>query len=867
MKLLATFILFITLSAPLLATHNRAGEICYRHINGFTYEITMVTYTYSLSYADRPELEVTWGDGSKSIVQRIHRILLPDFYYKNIYKGTHTYPGNGIYTIMMIDLNRNEGVINIPNSVNQPFTIRTTLNINATVGNNTTPTLSYPPIDKAKLYYPFIHNPTAYDPDGDSLSYKITMCLGENGQVVNGYTYPHASDSLLVNPVTGDLIWASPQQTGIYNVAMLVEEWRKNPNTGTYIKISELLRDIQIEVVQSSNMPPVLSQLQDICADAGDYIEFPVSVTDPNGDRVSLNAYGGPFQVSNSPALFDTVEGYSPLVQNFTWQTNCSHVKKFPYLVVFRAKDINSEINLVAQKKVYIQIVSPPPDSLTLQPSTNSVQLSWNVCPCQQATHYNIYRKQSPSGWQPAHCETGLPPSTGFEKIKTINDITATSFLDNNNGQGLSIGYEYCYRIVAVFQDGAESYASNEACTELVKGIPVMTHISVEKTDNTLGKDYIEWSKPTEFDSLVAPGPYKYLIYRSDDFWGTNLSLIDSLGSINDTIYIDTTLNTTDYPYTYKVEFYNDSPRFLIGYPQPASSVFLKAIPDDNRLILQFSKNVPWINFRYDVFRLNAQTQNFDSIGTTTLTQYIDSGLVNGNTYCYKVISYGKYVIGNYNMPFINKSQEICGVPADTTPPCPPLLSLSSECTEYYNRLVWRNPNHYCTDDVVAYNIYFSPSLTGEMVLIKTIGNPNDTVFEHSSDISLAGCYIVTAIDSFQNESRMLNRICIDICNYYELPNIFTPDWNTQNDLFVPGPHRFVTAVDIKIYNRWGKLVFQTTDPDILWDGRDIDTKKSVPPGVYYYICDVWEQRLTGIEPRNITGFVHITRLKSSGSE
>jgi hypothetical protein len=35
-------------------------------------------------------------------------------------------------------------------------------------------------------------------------------------------------------------------------------------------------------------------------------------------------------------------------------------------------------------------------------------------------------------------------------------------------------------------------------------------------------------------------------------------------------------------------------------------------------------------------------------------------------------------------------------------------------------------------------------------------------------------------------------------------------------------------------------------------------TKKIVSSGVYYYVCDVWEYRLSGVEVRNLTGFIHV---------
>ena len=868
MKLLSIILILFSLSS--WATHNRAGEIRYRHISGYTYEITMVTYTYTLSQADRPELEVQWGDGTSSIVPRISKIVLPnDYYNKNTYVGTHTFPGPGIYKITMEDQNRNYGVRNIPNSVEVPFTIQTTLNINPTVGNNSTPVLTYPPIDKAKLNTTFIHNPGAYDPDDDSLAYRLTVCLGEGGLPIPNYVFPYASDSLVVNNITGDLIWERPQQTGIYNVAMIIEEWRWYPSTKTYIKISELERDIQIEVVESSNQPPTLPQLPDLCVWAGDSISFQVTATDPQNDKITLNAYGGPFEVQESPAHFDTLVGYGPLTNTFTWNTKCSHIKKFPYLVVFRAKDHNSEVFLANQQKVYIQVICPPIQTVNLTPTSNSVLVSWSHCPCPQAHHYDIYRKISPSGWNPDSCETGIPPNIGFVKIYSTNSTIDTSYLDNNNGIGLPQGYTYCYRIVSVFSDFAESIASPEVCTDLVKGIPVITHVSINSTDFQQGKIYIEWSKPNDFDTIAAPGPYKYLIYHSTDFWGQQLNLIDSLNNINDTIFNDSLLNTTQYPYSYKIEFYNDQPgnRFLIGYPSIASSIFLNSQPDDNKVNLSWEKNVPWTNNDYIIYRKNAALQTWDSIGHTNQTHFSDDSLVNGNEYCYKIKGIGYYFTGNYNMPFINFSQIKCEIPQDTTPPCVPILNVNSECTLYQNKLIWTNPNHYCCDDVTGYRIYYSPTLNGSLTLLAEKSNANDTTFIHIPTYSLAGCYVVTAIDSFLNESSKNHKVCVDECTYYNLPNIFTPDANDQNDYFKPGPYRFVEKVDMKIFNRWGKLVFQTDNPDIMWDGKDMDSKKKVTDGVYYYICDVYERRLTGIEPRAITGFIHIITTKKSNSE
>jgi len=64
-KLLIFFSVFC-LGFSSLATHNRAGEITYKKVNDdpadFQYEITIVTCTYTESPADRPWLQLRFGD-------------------------------------------------------------------------------------------------------------------------------------------------------------------------------------------------------------------------------------------------------------------------------------------------------------------------------------------------------------------------------------------------------------------------------------------------------------------------------------------------------------------------------------------------------------------------------------------------------------------------------------------------------------------------------------------------------------------------------------------------------------------------------------------------------------------------------------
>ncbi|MEZ5019517.1 MAG: hypothetical protein R2756_05245 [Bacteroidales bacterium] len=57
-------------------------------------------------------------------------------------------------------------------------------------------------------------------------------------------------------------------------------------------------------------------------------------------------------------------------------------------------------------------------------------------------------------------------------------------------------------------------------------------------------------------------GPYEYLIYRAEGIAGTDWQLIHTLptADLNDTVYVDTLINTLDTGWVYRVELYNDAP-------------------------------------------------------------------------------------------------------------------------------------------------------------------------------------------------------------------------------------------------------------------------------------------------------------------
>ncbi len=860
--LFLTIPIFISLSS--FATHNRAGEITYEHISGNTYKITLITYTYTPSAANetRNVLTIQWGDDTSSEIPRISIIHLPDQIQKNTYIGTHTFPGVGIYQIVMSDPNRNADINNIPNSVDVVFTVKTILRIDATIGHNNTPVMLNPPVDKAALNQKFIHNPNAFDSDGDSLSYKLAVCLGLNGLPIYDYTYPTASTELYVDPISGDFVWDAPVEIGEYNVAMEIEEWRDG------IKIGSIIRDMQIEVRETNNIAPVIQDLPDFCVLAGESINFNVTATDTE-DNITLTASGGPFEFSVNPAHFPEISGPSPVTGTFSWNTSCEHIRKLPYDVLFRAIDDNSEVNLTDYENVKIKVVAPAPENLSLNPTSNSVVLNWDNYQCNNASGFLIYRKHESFSYTPENCITGLPDGSGYSQIAKITGSENTSFTDNNNNIGLPQGYNYCYRISAYFEDGAESYISEETCTELIKAAPIITETSVFYTDKITGSIHLTWMKPTEFDHVIYPGPYKYILESAEGQVRENFSNPIDIFGINDTTYIDTLINTQDTAHSYRITLYNQNGTNWeqIGSPAHSSSLFIRGIPGNKRMTIVMNDSTPWTNTKYVLYRkdadedCNPNTTLYDSITSFSSLQHIDNNLVNDKNYWFLVKSIGEYDLNFIPKPLLNFSQEACFSPQDTIPPCPVSLSVSSDCDLMSNFLNWTvNINENCANDIDNFLIYYSNSVNGPFQIIDTIKDNTLRSFVHYPEESLGACYVVSAQDSAGNfiKPEKLTQICIDECEYYELPNVFTPNNDGVNDLFKPFPYKFVEKIDMTIYNRWGNEVFKTENPDINWNGIDTESKKAVTDGVYYYICDVYERRLSGIEVRNIAGLIRI---------
>lgn len=942
------------LSFKSFATHLRAGEITATRISStsLTYKVTVTTYTDEINgkSANDAQENVTIFFGLRSAgnvsyeVSRKSKIFISSTTVQNVYDTVFTFPAPGVYTLSCGIPNRNEGTINLPQPSDRiTFFIQTTIVINSQIGLNSTPVLLNIPVDSAAVGSRFIHNPGAFDLDGDSLAYKL-VTPRENrtegdgiGVFIEGYKDPttlgdipilneqeDGQATFRIDARTGDLIWDAPRKIGQYNVAFIVEEWRKGLD-GSYTKIGEIVRDMQIIVVETDNIRPEITVPPDFCVEAGELIKFEVIGTDENteqtlrittsGGLYNINAAGDFEQfVADDAATFipNPPNGsVSPVKGEFVWQTNCGHVREQSYDVLFKVEDFPGRFltQLTDIKTLKINVNPARPAGLIGEATEEGVSLTWSpYLDCIRDGTIKVYRKEGCSGLNPANCAQGMPDAWNYKIIGEVA-LGDTAFLDSSAVKGVIYSYRLVSDVTVSDFNTMQSSPSIEFCigSEIPESVPVITKVSVNKTDPTDGEVTVSWTHPLGFNFDDFPGPYSYTLSRTTGLGGESFEVIaqiptDLSGNMADTVFTDINLNTVELVYKYKVGF-NVRGGTSLGEAPAASTVRLTASPDDAAVRLFWEANVPWNNdnqthliYREDkgnpgVFNLIAE----QTVGAPNTYNYVDTGadnkpndgdisltLQNNEEYCYRVETYGVYdnvdpIFGIGVLP--NFSQEICATPADKTPPCPPTLTLVNngcqgltqedfcDINTFTNNLTWTNPvsnqGINCRTDIVGYNVYYSRFEDNNFNLIAFSEPGSSRSFNHRKNSSegFVGCYTVSAISSLGIESPRSNIVCADNCELISFPNVFSPNGDGKNDTFQPMDcPAFIKEISYKIYDRNGLLIAEGIGDELNWDGRVTDGKIAAA-GTYYYEIQVEFVRLAESGNKStFKGWVEIIR-------
>ena len=332
MKQLLTLALISIISVGVNATHNQGGVITYRHITGKTFEATITTYTRSGSPANRNQLILDWGDNTTASLQKDTSFQINNSTQKNIYKGTHLYTSNGVYILRVTDPNRNAGIINIPQSVSVPFVIMSELIVGTALPNNSVVFPTPPPmeIELGKL---FSFNPSAFDPDGDILSFELVEPLSNNGPIAGSIP-----TGATINLINGELNWV-PNNVGQYVFAIKISSCRNNYN------LDFVILDFQVNVVPPTvdqrfagltNWPLDLNGRFSKTVRPGDSVHLSIAFDDSKTNMVSLSGWGEGFRVLDSALLKLDSSALGYVRKNFKWKPSASQLRCAPYIFTFK---------------------------------------------------------------------------------------------------------------------------------------------------------------------------------------------------------------------------------------------------------------------------------------------------------------------------------------------------------------------------------------------------------------------------------------------------------------------------------------------------------------------------------------------------
>lgn len=127
-------------------------------------------------------------------------------------------------------------------------------------------------------------------------------------------------------------------------------------------------------------------------------------------------------------------------------------------------------------------------------------------------------------------------------------------------------------------------------------------------------------------------------------------------------------------------------------------------------------------------------------------------------------------------------------------------------------------------------NYFWSPSsyMSDSHSLTPFVYPPEETDYTLNV-VSTVGCGMAT------------DDIKISVYKDIYIPNAFTPNEDGVNDIFHIFPYENYKLIKFSIYNRWGKLLFETDDASNGWDGTFHGSP--MPAGVYVYYIELQNRK------------------------
>lgn len=312
---------------------------------------------------------------------------------------------------------------------------------------------------------------------------------------------------------------------------------------------------------------------------------------------------------------------------------------------------------------------------------------------------------------------------------------------------------------------------------------------------------------------------------------GTIWSVVDSITNPNARVFLDST--ACDSGYVYRVEGITNYGASSMSNEIALNSQFSKktsalemrrvSVIDNNHVRLDFERNQHPGQRKYVIDRAEANLVweiGYDSAFTN---HYIDSNANYKQEYYYYRV-YMQDFCGNRN-PTSNLGTSI---------------ALKGNGSNGNVNLKWNQYIGWPIQYEFVLQVKFGTGSFRELARFDE-GGLSYIDYELHSELDTPWCYRVVAIQNGVADSAFSNYYCDYLSDSIFVPNAFSPNNDGVNDFFIIGGEVLkrddlgeLQSYDLKILDRWGEILFESTNPKLDWDGKKAG--ETVPLGQYWYM-------------------------------
>ncbi|WP_341226344.1 gliding motility-associated C-terminal domain-containing protein [uncultured Arcticibacterium sp.] len=426
---------------------------------------------------------------------------------------------------------------------------------------------------------------------------------------------------------------------------------------------------------------------------------------------------------------------------------------------------------------------------------------------------------------------SGALSGSGYEIYKTEKNTpyNTTPYLSNQQPGNIPFKIEdstksYCFYAIRNISCGIEQSA--EICT-----IPFFTPTSTEQ-ENILNWDEY---KERQFDWPNQPIYGRFLETSTSIMVKENLSNISEVLVPNTPTEYYHTINCSN-DYCYRIKVQTSGQLFRYKYEGESISneicVSRKSFKPDsiNNLFVSIENNSPIVKFRddsgwllnKDKYYLYSESNLVDSIDASQSSFNPDLD-ASSKSQCFQV----QYL-------------DECGSKSKLSPEvCSILLE-----TDNASELFWEESFPFSPNSIAAYEI-IAIDETDPNLRTSILSGTNFANGEHEPNLEnneSEAQFIIRVITSSGLESYS-NIATLPIESELFFPNTFSPTSNViENKTFkVYGSLNALSSFEIKVYDRWGRIVFYSADPYFNWDGNYNGI--ALPSGTFTYSVEALNKR------------------------